>query len=71
MLIAIIDPLNAPQILHVLDIPPQNPDAIFGINSEWIFFASQTARRTLSAQKNPDSNSSELLFSTVFVIYYL
>lgn len=60
-------PVNAPQDPEVLDMPPQKPVAIAGINSHSMLYFSATAERTLSAQYNPDSNSSPLR-STIFAI---
>jgi hypothetical protein len=41
-------------------MPLQNPVAILGIKSGWMPWLSAIANSTLSAQKKPDRNSSEL-----------
>jgi hypothetical protein len=69
MPIAMTAPATAPQSPPVLARPPQNPVAIFGIKSEWIFLLSATESRTLSAQRYPEAKYSPLLFETFSTIF--
>jgi hypothetical protein len=67
--IAMMPPLTAPHIPHVLETPPQKPVAILGIKSDRIPSLSVTARITLSAQYMPDSNSSPLRWTVLSIIF--
>ena len=65
---AMMPPVRAPQGPAVLAMPPQKPVAILGIKSDSMLYFSATAERTLSAQNNPDSNSSPLRSAILFIL---